>query len=111
MFAALAAMPLPDLAALVLAAACPIALAILCWPLFRPRPKPSAPAPEEPTRGLGLAGQWFTQSRTIAAGLKRHATALQLHRNAANHIGALDHEIDRLWRETRAVIGGGAAQA
>lgn len=109
MFAALAAMPLPDLAALVLAAACPMALAIVCWPLFRPRPKPAAPAPQEPYRGLGLAGQWLTQSRTIAAGLERHAAALQLHRTAASHIGALDHEIDRLWRETRAVMGSGTA--
>jgi len=107
MFAALAAMPLPDLAALALAVACPLALAILCWPMFRPRPKPAAPATEEPYRGLGLAGQWFTQSRTIAAGLERQAAALRLHHNAATHLGALDHEIDRLWRDTRAVIGDG----
>jgi hypothetical protein len=107
----LTVLPLPELAAWLLVAGIPLISGLLVWPLLRPaqRPLPEVAPPEEPDRHLGLPGQWLVQNRNARAWLDRHQETVRLHRRAANHLGNLDHEIDRLWRDTRAILTEGAA--
>jgi len=117
MFAALASMPLPELATLALVAGIPLILGVLAAPLRR-RPRAAPPVtsttvdPEPDIVGqLGLAGQWSSGARQLEEGFERQRAALRLHRAASDHLGALDHEIDRLWRDTRAVMAGASGLA
>ena len=111
MLADLSSLPLPDLAAYILAGGIPLALSVLAWPLLRPRldVKNAGAVITAMLPALlpshGLAGQWLARSRQLEAGFERQRAAMQLHRTAARHIGALDYEIDRLWRDNRAVMG------
>ena len=104
------ALSLPELAAIGLAGGVPLALAVLCWPLLRSNASTTGRRRRQddnamPTQEalLGLAGQWSIHAHKLAAGLDRQSSAIGLHRQAATQLGALDYEIDRLWRETRAV--------
>jgi hypothetical protein len=97
-------MPLPDLAALALVVLLPIAFSCVFWrqigvslPVKRHKPTVSG------ATLLGLAGQWARHERHIATGIERQTGAVKLHRQIAIEIGALDYEIDQLWRETRAL--------
>ena len=115
MLAALYATPLPELASWLLVGGIPLALGLLAWPLLGTRAKSELVASVgdlddwESSGRLGLPGQWLAQSRLLEAGLDRQRAALRLHRTAAAHLGAVDHEIDRLWRDTRAVLAAGPA--
>ena len=110
MLATLIAMPLPELAAYVLVIGIPLTLSLLAWPLLRPRRRVAAGVTVYADDGSslpasrGLAGQWAARSHQLEAGFERQRAAMQLHLAAAQHLGALDHEIDRLWRDTRAVM-------
>lgn len=110
MLAALSSMSLPELAAWALVAGIPMGLAVLAWPLLGASSK-AANRHQEPdtasqasSRGLGLPGQWIVQTARIEAALERQRAAMQLHRRAALQLGAVDHEIDRLWRDTREIM-------
>ena len=111
MLTAIAALPLTELAAWLLLAGIPVVSGLLAWPPLRPakRPLPEVAAPEAPDRRLGLPGQWLVQTRRANAWLDRHQATVRLHRQAANQLGNLDHEIDRLWRDTRAILTESAA--
>lgn len=117
MFAALATMPLPELAALLLVAGIPLALGKLAAPLLRARrtAPPSRPSTVDSDTGivrpLGLSGQWSSRARQLEEGFERQRAALRLHRAAGNRLGALDHEIDRLRRDTRSIMASASSSA
>lgn len=106
MIALLTALPLPELAVLALVLGLPAAVALLFWPLLR-RGSRVALAPEGPiierTAALGLAGQWSVLAGSLQAMTARRSTAIALHERAARSLGAIDYEVDCLWRETRAL--------
>lgn len=108
MSAYLLALPTTELAALALIACVPLAVALLCRPFMR-RPKSqqgrakpdTGPLPAASHPALGLSGQWSAQASVLEDGIERQTRAIAMHRKLAMRIGALDYEIDRLWRETR----------
>ena len=113
MLALLATVPAPELAVTGLVAILPLGLALLCWPLvasnaivygrsWRGIGSASGQAPAR-SHQRGLSGQWLVHAATLETAIARQSAAIGLHRGAATHLGALDHEIDRLWRETRAL--------
>lgn len=111
------AFTLPDLAALAFVLCTTVPVLALFW---RPkyllgqstRRQSAAQATGNPpgSAPLGLTGQWAIHERRVAAGIDRQNTAAQLHRQLAIKIGALDYEIDQLWRETRGLGTSGAAR-
>ncbi len=117
-FAALA-MPLPDLAAIVLVGGVPLLLVVVAYRLgwlgvaLRTPQRVAASPPVLHSRpALGLSGQWVLLERRIETGIERQTTVLGLHRQVAQRIGALDYEIDQLWREARLVgLAGPAPRA
>ena len=110
MLAALSSTPLPELAAYGLVVGIPLALTVLVWPLLRPRQAAATSKPPADWDSAllfatgGLPGQWAARSRQLEAGFERQRAAMTMHRNVAVHLGAIDHEIDRLWRDLRVVI-------
>jgi hypothetical protein len=109
--AAIAALPLPDLTALLLVGGVSLFLAILAWPLIRLRTSNPADTAAEPantsagrTVRYGLAGQWARNTRRIEARIETQRHAVGLHRKAADQLGAIDYEIDRLLRDMRAIF-------
>jgi hypothetical protein len=113
MLTALTSMPFPELTAWLLAGAIPLALTALGWPLIRPRHRPAVGSElnvdqivQEHSRHIGLPGQWVRHCRRVESRIEGQRSALSLHREAAMRLGALDYEIDRLWRETRALLNG-----
>lgn len=110
MLPAIVNMPLPDLVAIALVCCVPLLLVALSWRFVAPRSvrkqrlsSHGASVLQSSGRLLGLAGQWQVQERRIGFGIERQSAAIQLHRQVALQIGALDYEIDQLWRETRAL--------
>ena len=110
MLPAIVDMTLPDMAAILLVSCVPLLLVIASWRFVAPRGAArSRPTPGRATSShlggtpLGLAGQWLAQERRITSGIDRQTAAVRLHQQVALQIGALDYEIDRLWRETRAL--------
>ena len=106
MIALLPALPLPELAVLALVLGLPSGVALLFWPLLRrgsgDAPEPAAPALER-TAALGLTGQWTALSASLQTMTARSSSALSLHENATRQLGALDYEVNCLWRETSAL--------
>ena len=107
MFAPVLAMPLPEFAAFALVLGLPAAIAVLFWPMLRPNDQPKdrskAAASPPASTPLGLHGQWTKLALVLEASNARRKASLVLHQQASTHLGALDFEIDRLWRETRAL--------
>ena len=102
-----AALALPDLAACALSFGIPLVLSVLAWPLLRTRrhaPAAALAPVQSKSAGHGLAGQWLQRTRELEGGLARLGAAVRLHQAAELRLGALDYEIDRLWREARAVM-------
>ena len=97
-----------DLATAALIVLLPLLLAMLCRPLLTSnggaaRPKRCPPLGRK-GQTLDLTGQWLRQSQTLQAGIDRQMAAMRLHRQAAIRLGALDHELTCLKRETRAIV-------
>jgi hypothetical protein len=101
---------LPDLVAIGLVVGIPALLLAVFWRHLAPARTGNlrlslghAPAIPPGSARLGLPGQWAIHERKIAAGIDRQSVVLELHRQIALQIGALDYEIDQLWRETKAL--------
>lgn len=106
MIALLPALPLPELAVLALVLGLPAGVALLFWPLMRRgnRLAPSLVTPVmERTAAMGLTGQWIVLSASLQTMTARSTIALSLHENATRRLGALDYEVNCLWRETTAL--------
>ena len=106
----IAAMSLPELATVALVVGIPLLLGLLALPLLRNRPTASrcmaisAEAGAITGAPLGLSGQWSFNMRQLDSSFERFRVMLQLHQAAANHLGAIDHEIEHLWRDTKAIM-------
>jgi hypothetical protein len=110
MLAAAITWTLPDLVAIGLVVCLPVLIMVLLCPAIVPVRSAKRRLKSEPaavvgqgSAPLGLAGQWAIQERRIASGIERQTQVLGLHQQIATQIGALDYEIDQLWRETRAL--------